>query len=466
MRSSLESKYRLVVIFSFATLISCRKDVETYNREELSGGKNGTVFDASKTAFLQEMPGIGPGEELDFFVGNSFFNQNWVAAPASTTARDGLGPLINARSCSACHFKDGRGAPFVTNDDNANGFLIRLSIPGEDEYGGPLSDPTYGGQFNDLAINQIHSEGDIEVTFEYITGSYDDGETYELRKPIYTLTNLNYGPLSTDILTSPRVGSQMIGLGLLEAISVEDLLANVDENDLDGDGISGRPNYVWDFTHQIDAIGRFGWKANEPSIFQQVAGALVGDLGIKSSLFPNENHTTNQSDLDTLPDGGAWEIENDDLNKLVLYSSSLAVPARRNVEDESVELGRQLFQSIDCAKCHTITFYTGNFHALNYLNRQEIHPYTDLLLHDMGPDLADGRPDHQASGQEWRTQPLWGIGLISVVNGHTYFLHDGRARNLEEAILWHGGEAENSRNKFKALSKAEREALINYINSL
>ena len=453
----------ILLIFAFW---SCRKDLETYDQEELSGGVNGTVFSESQTAFLQQMPGITPNEELQFFVGNSFFNQNWVSAPASTQARDGLGPLMNARSCSACHFKDGRGAPFLNSGDNANGFLIRLSIPGEDLNGGPIGDPIYGGQFNDLAINQLDAEGDIIVTFEYSTGTYDDGTTYELRKPVYSFANLNYGAMSSNVLMSPRIGQQMIGLGLLEAISVNDILANADEGDADGDGISGRPNYVWDVTHQMTSLGRFGWKANQPNLYQQVAGALVGDLGIKSSVFMAENHTSGQSDLDTLPDGGMIEIDDDDLNKMVLYSSSLAVPARRNVDDESVKLGRELFREIDCAKCHTVTFNTGNFHNLSYLNNQTIHPYTDLLLHDMGPELADNRPDYLANGQEWRTQPLWGIGLISIVNGHTYFMHDGRARNIEEAILWHGGEAENSKNKFKALSATERKALIDYVNSL
>ena len=445
---------------------SCRKDLETYTNEELSGGTNGTVFDQSKTAFIHQMPGISPQQELLFFVGNSFFNQNWVSSPASTTARDGLGPLMNARSCSACHFKDGRGKPFLEEKDNSNGFLIRLSIAGDDGYGGPLGDPIYGTQFNDLAINEILDEGDINVSFEYITGAYDDGETYQLRKPIYSISNLNYGSLSPDVMTSPRIGQQMIGLGLLEAISESDILANVDEFDQDNDGISGRPNYVWDAKNLQTSLGRFGWKANQPNLYQQVAGALVGDLGIKTSLFSTENHTIMQSDLDTLQDGGIIEIDNDDLQKMVLYSSSLAVPARRNVTDPAVQLGRNIFKTIDCAKCHTVSFNTANNHQLTYLNNQAIHPYSDLLLHDMGPGLADNRPDFLANGQEWRTQPLWGIGLISIVNGHTYFLHDGRARNIEEAILWHGGEAENSIKMFKALEKSERESLIKYINSL
>ncbi|MCG8575756.1 MAG: c-type cytochrome [Flavobacteriales bacterium] len=459
--------YRLALLFvGLGLVVSCRKDLEDYEEEELSGGLNGTVFDNSKTAFLHQMPGMGADVELKFFVGNSFFNQNWVSAPASTGARDGLGPLLNARSCSACHFKDGRGEPFLESGDNANGFLIRLSIPGEDEHGGPLAEPTYGGQFNDLAINEILDEGDIIVTFEYINGTYDDGEPYQLRKPVYSVANLNYGEMASDVLMSPRIGQQMIGLGLLEAISDADIIAQMDLLDADGDGISGKPNIVWDEEKGYNRLGRFGWKANQPSLKQQVAGALKGDLGIRTFLFNSENHTDNQPDLHDLPDGGEVEIDDDDLHKMVIYSSSLAVPARRDIDKESVKNGKELFTDLDCIKCHTARYRTGMTHELGYLNNQVIFPYSDLLLHDMGPELADGRPDYEADGQEWRTQPLWGIGLIQTVNGHTYLLHDGRARNIEEAILWHGGEAESSKNKFKALSKKERQDLLEFINSL
>ncbi|UKN02193.1 c-type cytochrome [Paracrocinitomix mangrovi] len=447
-------------------LVACRKDLDHYDQEELSGGYNGTVFLTSSGAFSQQMPGIGADKELQFFVGNSFFNQNWVSAPSSTTARDGLGPLFNARSCSACHFQDGRGEPVQDLGDNSNGFLLRLSVPGEGVHGEPLPDPVYGPQFNDLAVSNALDEGDIFVTYEYISGTYEDGTPYELRKPFYYVSNLNYGSIASNVMMSPRIGQQMIGLGLLEAIDEQDILALADEADVDGDGISGKPNYVWDFQSESEKMGRFGWKSGHPSVMQQVAGALIGDLGIKSNLFDTENHSAAQSNLDTLPDGGIVEIEEDDFGKLVLYCSSLAVPARRNVDDESVVRGRELFRSLDCAKCHTVAFNTGNSHYLSYLNNQTIHPYSDLLLHDMGPGLADNRPDFKANGQEWRTQPLWGIGLISIVNGHTFFLHDGRARSLEEAILWHGGEAENAKNQFKSLESSDRQALIDYLNSL
>lgn len=457
---------RITILGIILALISCKKNEELTPYEELSGGENGTVYDYSSNAFGHQMPGANGESELLFFVGNSFFRQNWVSAPASTTARDGVGPLLNARSCSSCHFKDGRGAPFLANGDEATGFLIRLSKAGTDEHGGPIGDPNYGGQFNDLSISSVNNEGDIEVSYEYITGTYDDGTSYTLRKPIYTLTNLNYGPLDPSIMMSPRIGQQMIGLGLLEAVAEEKLIDLEDVMDADGDGISGKINYVWNVAEGQTTIGKFGWKANQPDLLQQTAGAFVGDLGIKSHLFPSENHTDLQTECQDLPDGGTFEIDNDDLYKTYLYCATLAVPARRNIDDPSVKKGEALFKSMDCAKCHIPKMITGTNHDLSFLNNQRIQPFTDLLLHDMGEELSDNRPDYLANGNEWRTQPLWGIGLFEIVNGHTFLLHDGRARNVEEAILWHGGEAENSKNEFKSLPKESRQSIIDYINSL
>ena len=461
-------KYFSPLIFVFISIFtpSCRKDGEIIDLRLLSGGESGTVFDKSQNSFGHQMPGISDGNELLFFVGNSFFNQNWVEAPASTTARDGIGPLFNSKSCSACHFKDGRGKPITVNGESANGFLIRLSMDGVDENGGPLPHPIYGGQFNDIAVSGISAEGNIEVDFEYLSGVYEDGTVYVLRKPIYSLTNLNYGPIGSDVKMSPRVGQQMIGLGLLDAIDEEQFLQLSDEFDSDSDGISGKINYVWDIESQSLKVGVFGWKASEPSVKQQVAGAFKGDLSIKSSLFPNENYTENQTECSNLPDGGTIEIEDDDLMKTVIYSSSLAVPARRNIDNLNILKGESIFNTIDCAKCHIPNLVTGASHEFSYLNNQLIHPYTDLLLHDMGQALSDDTKEFDAEGQEWRTQPLWGIGLINIVNGHTYFLHDGRARNIEEAILWHGGEAEDSKQKFKSLTQLQRNQLIEFINSL
>lgn len=433
--------------------------------EEYSAGQ-GTIFDVSVNAFSHQLPGLTGRNQLLFFVGNSFFNQNWVSAPASTTARDGLGPFFNARACSSCHFKDGRGKSSPGRYDVFNsGLLLRLSIPGKDSKGASIPEPTYGGQLQDQSISRVTTQGGFSVNYSTIVGNYSDGTTYTLRKPDYIINHLAYGPLDPSVMISPRVAPQMIGLGFLEAISDYAILLNEDEHDINGDGISGKANYVWDYEHQRVSLGRFGWKANQPSLLQQTCGAFSGDMGITTFLFPDPNCAG--TICDTLPNGGSPEIDDDDLLKVVLYSSTLAVPARRNWNNQSVLRGKERFNEIGCASCHIAKFKTKSTHYLSpALTNQVIRPYTDLLLHDMGEELADNRPDFKATGREWRTPPLWGIGLIETVNGHTELLHDGRARNVEEAILWHGGEGKTSREKFKHLSKEEREDILNFINSL
>jgi CxxC motif-containing protein (DUF1111 family) len=290
---------------------------------------------------------------------------------------------------------------------------------------------------------------------------------YSLQKPIYEFLNLGYGALQPNTMISPRIAQQIPGLGLLEAISESSILALADVNDSNGDGISGKPNYVWDYQKQQKTLGRFGWKANQPSLFQQTASALLGDMGITSSLFPSENLTALQSSIyGNIANGGSPEISDDNLRKTVFYIQNLAVPARRNHKDAVVLQGKQVFEELGCAKCHTPKMQTSTDYPVAQLRNQTIRPYTDMLLHDMGEGLADNRPDFEANGNEWRTPPLWGIGLINLVNKHTNFLHDGRARNLEEAILWHSGEGENSKKKFTQKQKADRDALIKFLESL
>ncbi|MGD1848994.1 MAG: di-heme oxidoredictase family protein [Salibacteraceae bacterium] len=434
--------------------------------EQLAGGSNNTVFDQSTNAFGFSAPALKGMDELNFAVGNSFFKQNWVSAPASAESRDGLGPYFNARTCSGCHFKDGRGRPPRFDGEEASGLLLRLSIPGVNPYGGPRPDPNYGDQLQDRGIQGITREGNYSIVYTEIEKVFPDGETYALRQPEYVLNELNYGPLSGDVQISPRVGQQIIGMGLLEAILESDILALADENDADKDGISGRPNRVWDVFDQSERLGRFGWKANQPTVVQQTASAFHGDMGITSSPFPEQNCADPQGDCQNAPDGGAPEVTDESLESIVLYVSNLAVPARRDFDQPEVLQGKNIFNAIGCAKCHTPSFKTGIHDRFDNLSNQTIWPYTDLLLHDMGPGLADNRPDFKATGQEWRTQPLWGLGLIKSVNGHEFLLHDGRARNVQEAILWHGGEAEAVTRNFKNLSKAERAALLTFLYSL
>jgi CxxC motif-containing protein (DUF1111 family) len=214
-------------------------------------------------------------------------------------------------------------------------------------------------------------------------------------------------------------------------------------------------------------LGRFGWKANQPSLRQQIAGALNGDVGITTNLFTDDGLSASQKEAyqDT-PNGGTPELSDKQLQEIVVYVQSLAVPGRRDHSNKQVLRGKQIFTDLKCDACHTPKHTTSNAHALTYLNNQTIRPYTDLLLHDMGEELGDNRPDFKASGTEWRTPPLWGIGMVQTVNGHSTLLHDGRARNIEEAILWHGGEAQQANNNFKALPATDREALIKFLESL
>lgn len=457
----------LVVILFFG----CNKnDEELYialaaeDGEQFSGGET-TVFNKSEEAFGFFAPNLSYGEQSDFGIGNSFFRQNWVAAPASTTARDGIGPFFNAIGCSSCHFKDGRGRAPLMDGETGHGLLLRLSIPGVDANDGNLPDPIYGGQLQDGAVLGQTLEGKISIFYQSIIETFDDGTTVVLKKPSYQITNLGYGAMATNLQISPRVANQMIGMGLLEAIPENTLLGFADENDTNKDGISGKLNYVHDVASNSKKIGRFGWKANQPSVRQQVAGAFLGDMGITTSLFPNENAPFGVA-LSAIPNGGTPEISDLNFDRVVLYSSTLAVPARRNYTEQNVLKGKKTFETIGCVSCHIPKIKTGSNHSIAALRNQTIRPYTDLLLHDMGADLADNTPDFKATGTEWRTQPLWGIGLIQTVNNHTNLLHDGRAKNVTEAILWHGGEAKSAKDKFKKLNAAERSELLEFINSL
>jgi len=432
--------------------------------EELSGGET-TVFDTSPKAFGFPARSIQDEHRAAFFVGHSFFNENWVVAPGSTAARDGLGPLFNARSCSACHFRDGRSRPPDAGQPMVS-MLMRISIPGKGPQNEPLPDPVYGGQIQGQAVPGVPPEADVLVEYEESAGQFADGEKFSLRKPHYTLKNLGYGPLSKDVMMSPRVAPAMVGLGLLEAVPEKTLRGFADEQKRDGCGISGRPNLVWDKSAGKVIVGRYGWKAEQPTVLGQTAGAFVGDIGITSSLMPDENHTAAQVICAKQPSGGQPEVSDQILHDVVTYSRTLAVPARRNWKDPAVVKGKALFLQANCAVCHVPKMNTGDCADLPELSRQTIRPYTDLLLHDMGEDLSDNRPVFEAEGRDWRTPPLWGIGLIAKVNGHSCLLHDGRARNLAEAILWHGGEAQTAREMFRTMPKTDREAMLAFLQSL
>ncbi|MEM7306643.1 MAG: di-heme oxidoredictase family protein [Planctomycetota bacterium] len=425
-----------------------------------------TVVNTSAKAFAQPAPNFSQERLIDHFVGNALFNKNWVAAPAQAERLDGLGPLFNARSCSTCHFRDGRGAPPAPGEP-AVALLFKVGTRSAEGAGTDAPDEVYGSQFQNFAIAGAQAEGSVEIDYAERAGSYADGTAYALRAPRYLPAEPGYGPFSDALFLTPRIAPAVFGVGLLEGIPEDDLLARADPDDADGDGISGRVSYVTDMASGETVVGRFGWKAGQPTVDRQVAAALLGDMGISSSLVGGvQNHGPRQAVLDELPTGGTPEIDDVDLERLSFYMRTLGVPARRKPRDPGVRRGAELFESVGCNACHVPVQRTLEVAGMPELSDQSFAPYTDLLLHDMGDELSDDRPEGDASGREWRTPPLWGIGLIEVVNDHQELLHDGRARGVAEAILWHGGEGAAARDAFRALSTAERADLVAFVEDL
>lgn len=428
-----------------------------------AGGAS-TVVDTSREAYGQPSPVMPRTLRDTFFRGRGLFRQVWVVAPALDRDVSGLGPMFNRPSCAACHLKNGRGRAPDASGEKMTTMLVRLSLPGEDAHGAPHPHPAYGDQLNDSAVPGIAAEGQARLRWHEHAERFADGEEIRLRRPEVVFSELAYGPLGDNILISPRIAPPVFGLGLLEAVPEQALL------DLAAlpkpHGVRGRPNRVWDPEQGRSIIGRFGWKANAGTLRQQTAAAFLGDLGITSPPLPQENCTQPQTACRGAPSAAHPELEDARLQSVVLYQQMLAVPARRNVGDPQVMHGEKLFGRAGCESCHVPGLRTALDAALPMLAGQTIRPYSDLLLHDMGEGLADGRPDHLASGREWRTPPLWGIGLSETVNGHAAYLHDGRARSLAEAILWHGGEATAAREAFRHMDRTERDALLRFLQSL
>ncbi|MEZ5372712.1 MAG: di-heme oxidoredictase family protein [Microthrixaceae bacterium] len=355
--------------------------------------------------------------------------------------------------------------PTDAEDTSTLGLLLRLSVPGVSDDGGPLPEPAYGGQLQDRAVDGVDPEGVIELDWVTETRNHADGATYELRRPDIDIVEAAHGPLADDVMISPRLAPQVIGVGLLEAIPEQSIRDAADPDDADGDGISGRVNLVPDPRSGEELVGRFGWKANVGTVEAQIAGAFLGDIGITSPLFPDENCGRDDVVCADAPGGGDPEVPQDTFERVVFYNRTLAVPAMRDPGSPQVRAGAEHFTAVGCAGCHTTTQTTGSA-DIDMLSDQTISPFTDLLLHDLGEGLADGRPDFGASGSEWRTPPLWGLGLVPVVNGERFMMHDGRARTFEEAIMWHGGEAQASADAFSALAEDERTELIAYLEAL
>lgn len=450
-------------------------DLHSAVQSELTAG-TATAFVDGRNAFSMPLPLLNDEENARFAVGNSFFRRNWVEAPASTTARDGLGPHFIARSCGGCHVQDGRGAPPESRKglgEQPVALLMRLSIPGVGPHGGVVPDPVYGDQLNNAAIQGVQAEGQVRIRYQNLPGQFADGTRYTLRKPLYSVTQLAYGPLSPGSMLSPRIAPQLAGVGLLDAIADADILANAAAQAAAAGPIKGQVNRVWDDFAQALRVGRLGWKANQASVASQTAGAFLGDMGITSTVHPKETCTPTQKDCLAAPRGAlgkAPEIDDRTLSDVIFYQSTLAPAARRHVADAQVLRGQALFAQAQCSACHRPSYTTGAapFPRLSSpkVEGLKIWPYTDLLLHDMGRDLADGRPDGAANGQQWKTPPLWGVGLVHGVNGHRKLMHDGRADGVLEAILWHGGEAQTAKRQVLQLNARDRQALVAFVESL
>jgi len=450
--------------------------------ELLPGGAATTKKIVNRDIFSQFSANLSFDDQEKFSLGNGFFRKLWVGAPSSTKGSDGLGPLFNSRACQNCHIKDGRGHPPMGADDDGVSMFLRVSVPphtlaekdamdsGQENV---IPDPTYGTQLQDFGVPGLKAEGQMKIDYTDVPVTLGDGTVVTLRQPHYSVTNLGYGPMAKDVLLSPRVAPQMIGLGLVEAIPQEDILAHADPGDANHDGISGKPNWVKDIiTGQVE-LGRFGWKDGAPTIRAQSAEAFAGDLGISTpvNMKPYGDCTPAEAACFALPTGeqanlGVSEAPDPIMDLVTFYSQNLAVPARRDVDDPAVLRGKQDFYTIGCVACHVPKYVTSRKAEGAAQKFQLIWPYSDFLLHDMGDGLADLRPEAQATGYEWRTPPLWGVGLTETVSGHTYYLHDGRARNLTEAVLWHGGEAQKSRDAFANLPKSSRDDLLAFLGSL
>ncbi|RWX76758.1 c-type cytochrome [Neorhizobium lilium] len=449
--------------------------------ETMAGGAATSRADVNGDAFSHFSANITFAEEETFKLGNALFTKLWVSAPSSTQASDGLGPLFNARACQSCHLKDGRGHPPEGSAD-ATSIFLRLGRPARTEAERKqiadyeklnFPDAVYGEQLQDLAVPGLKAEGRMQISYQETPVTLAGGEVVHLRKPSYSVSDLGYGPLEGDVTISPRVSPPMIGMGLIQAIHDSDILAKADPDDKDGDGISGKPALVRDHKTGELKIGRFGFKAQNASVRDQSSLAFAGDMGISTpdNPFDHGDCTKAETDCLAMPTGvqarlGPVEAPDPVLGLVTFYSENLAVPARRNISDKTVLKGKELFYQSGCTACHTPKFVTRRDAGNPAQAFQLIWPYSDFLLHDMGDGLADGQQVGVADGNEWRTQPLWGAGLTQTVNGHTFFLHDGRARNLTEAILWHGGEAQKARDAFAALPKDDRAAVLKFLESL
>ncbi len=430
-----------------------------------------TTDDITRDAYSQPIPAMLDADRTNFIKGRNLVRQSWVIPPSENRNIAGLGPLYNRISCIACHTGNGRGFAPKSSEESMRTMLVRLSIPGENLHGSPLPHPAYGSQLNEHGVPGVAGEGRASISYKEKVVKMSDGEQVGLRTPSVIFTELAYGDFPPNMMISARIAPALYGLGLLEAVPDATIIALASA--IKPAGIKGRVNHVWDVVQEKAVLGRFGWKANTPNLRQQISDAFVGDMGITSTLFPNENCTAVQTECRQSPSAGDPELSNEQLDQVEFYHLALAPPRSRALntltpltQSASLQRGATLFKQAQCASCHIPALRTGEFPRLPALANKSIAPYTDFLLHDMGEQLADNRPDFLATGREWRTPPLWGIGLAKKIEPNAGFLHDGRARTLLEAIIWHGGEGAISANMVKSMPSADRQSLLLFLDSL
>jgi len=434
-----------------------------------------TIHQFDADAYNHPAPVLNYRERETFLHGRSHFKRRWIA-PITFNGEWGLGPTFIQTRCSECHINNGRGGPPASASEQLSTMLVRLSLPGNDEHGGPRPDPNYGDQFQNNALQaqevdlrysyeKVPAEAELYLDWDEHVVTLPDGEQVPMRKPRLRIENLAFGPLGDGAMVSIRNTQPVFGLGLLEAVSEDTLKALAAEQRKQG--LNGRINYVWDFINERTAVGRFGWKAGQATLMGQTASAFLGDLGVTSRYLRVNNCPPVQKACLIQPLTNDPEIIDSDMVDFELWLRGLAVPARRDLDNPQVQQGGKLFAEVGCASCHTPVMATAAaYPAFPKLANRVFYPYTDLLLHDMGEELADHRPEFKAGGRDWRTAPLWGIGLSKTVNGQTALLHDARARTVLEAILWHGGEGAASRSAFGQLKKEDRDALVRYVESI
>lgn len=452
----------------FSKIILTKSLVATLATGLFAVNNEGKYFSTNKnkSLLLKHIDGLNDEQYDQFILGRSFFTIPWVEAPSATTARDGLGPLFNANTCISCHPKNGRGTLLNKNEKASRALVARLSIPsnGSKEHekiksmAGFVPEPTYGAQVSINGVHDVPFEARPDVKFEEIKVTFPDGEVDTILKPIYKLVDKNYGEFAKGTAITYRVAPTLHGLGLLEQISNEDILANADEFDKDGDGISGKPNMVYSPLTKKEELGKYTWKASTATIIEQVAGAAHNDMGLTTSLFTMENCTSSQKLCNEAPKPrDKFDITDMRLSAIDYYIKN--IKAYRPKKTKEFKDGLEIFEQVGCAKCHTTSFKTAS--------GMTISPYSDMLLHDMGDGLSDGRSEFKATKNEWRTAPLWGLALHEKINGKMpRLLHDGRARDFQEAILWHGGEAVKVKETYMGLPKVKREKLLNFLERL